>query len=93
MVVPQQPRQTVGKGTRPQPPGHVSSGKDTPASSRLPHLLDGSLLQMLLHGLLDEELLLLDLQPRVLLHDVLEDRLVGDSGLVAAGLPRQGHAR
>lgn len=48
---------------------------------------------MLLHRLLDEELLLLYLQPGVLLHDVLEDRLVGDSSLVTTGLRRQGHAR
>lgn len=53
------------------------------------YLFDGSLLQMFLHRLLDEKLLLLDLHPRVLFPDVLQQRLVRNATPVVARLQRQ----
>lgn len=52
------------------------------------YLFDGALLQMFLHRLLDEELLLVELHPWVFLHDVLHDRLVGHPRAIVAGLRR-----
>lgn len=67
---------------------HTFTFTITPLISTL-YLFDGPLLQMFLHRLLDEKLLLLNLHPRVLFHDIFQDRLVRDSSLAITRLQRQ----
>lgn len=88
-----EPRLTARRGHI----GHYGGGTRTlfappvTLSTSTLYLFDGALLQMFLHRLLDEKLLLLDLHPRVLFHDVFQDRLVRDSSLVIARLQKTAH--
>ena len=54
-----------------------------------PHLFDGTLLQVFLQGLLDEEFPLVQLQTGVILCDVFQDGHVGHPSALTARLQKE----